>query len=176
MGDERMDQGLDKAIGKFEEAVKELDLPSDGEERTVSVTVRGDNHGNIVLGHQITVNTPPQEKPPRPLTEQEMRAKERYAKQQRFNALTRSFINLPNVLLVLFIALVTFMFFSGQLWQLVSVVPTNWSMLVPLSAAVVMLPLAGWSFRIRQLEQGVIREAQDTLDTIRKIRHRRRFS
>tara|TARA_A100001518_G_C1225670_1_gene73998 strand:- start:4131 stop:4658 length:528 start_codon:yes stop_codon:yes gene_type:complete len=175
MGNDRMDQGLEKAIGKFKDALK--DLPSDGEERTVSITIGGDNHGNITFGHHITINSVPQENSqPRPLTEQEMRSKEGYAKQQRFNALVRSFVNIPNVLLVFFILMIVFALLSGHLWRLVSAIPSDWGMVVPLSVAVVMFPLAGWSFRIRKLEKVVIQEAQSTLDTIRLIRHRQRVS
>lgn len=171
MSDDRMDQGLEKAIGKFKDALK--DLPSDGEERTVSITVGGDNHGNITFGHHITINTPPQEKKPsRPLTEQEMRAEVSYAKQQRLNALVRSFINIPNALLVLFFASFALSLFSGHLWQLMSVIPPNWGMVLPISVGVVIFPLAGWSFYIRKLERAIIQEAQHTIDNIRQARHR----
>lgn len=72
--------------------------------------------------------------------------------------------------------MIVFALLSGHLWRLVSAIPSDWGMVVPLSVAVVMFPLAGWSFRIRKLEKVVIQEAQSTLDTIRLIRHRQRVS
>lgn len=170
MNGDYMDQGLEKAIGKFKEAIK--DLPSDGEERTVSITIGGDNHGNISVGHHFTFTTveAPREEEPRPLSDVELNVIKKQATQQRWRAQFRSWVNVPVGLMLLVLLAMGVALFSGYLWQL-----TTGQYPWAVTGFGFAFLLAGlWAGKINRLEKPLIKEAEEKLEFVRQMQHRRR--
>lgn len=166
-----MKKGLDELAEKISELVNTL--PNDGEERQISVTIGGDNHGNITFGNHITINTAsaPQ-KEERALTDVELRSLEANARREQRAAFMRSYFNLPLALMVMVSIAVITSLVSGYLWAIVSMTSHPWT--VPAIFAAVFLPLAFWARRIIELEQPILQEAKATLEYARQMRHRRR--
>nr|WP_300309240.1 hypothetical protein [Halomonas sp.] len=165
-------EGLDDLATRISALVNEL--PNDGRERAMTVTVGGDNHGNITFGNHITINTavePPEQE--RPLTDADLRAIKHQATRQQRHALIRSYINVPFVLMTLIAAGVIASLLSGHLWQLVNG-GSPW--LVPAVFGAVFMPIAYWAAQLKRREQPLIREAKDTLEYVRQMQHRRRVT
>jgi len=170
MADEGMDQGLEKAIGKFKEAVK--DMPSDGAERTVSITVGGDNHGNIILGHHITVNPPADAKEERPLTADELREIVEKGKREARQSWLRNRLNIPTAIMFFLIGLTVTGLFNGYLLS----VPMSTFNLLIIGGGVTFLAAAFWANRIGEVERGIFQQAREQAIQARQELQRRRFS
>ncbi|MCL7930452.1 hypothetical protein [Halomonas llamarensis] len=170
MGDDRMDQGLEKAIGKFKDAIK--DLPSDGEERTVSITVGGDNHGSIIVGHHITVNPPAEAKEEKPLTIDELREIVEQGKREARQSWIRNRLNIPTGIMFFLLGLAITGLLNGYL---LSVPMSTFNMLL-IGGVVIFLAAGFWASRIGDVERGIFQQArQQTLQAKQELQ-RRRFS
>lgn len=169
MNGDCMDQGLEKAIGKFKEAIK--DLPSDGEERSIYITVGENNDGDITVGHHITINTvaEPREEE-RPLSDSELHVIKQQAKRQQWRAWFRSWFNFPVFLMLLVLLAMGGALFSGYLWQ----VATGQYPWIVSGFGVAFLLAGLWAGKIHRLEKPIIQEAEETLDYVRQMQHRRR--
>lgn len=151
------------------------ELPNDGKERQMTVTIGGDNHGNITFGNHITIHAAPAAEPEperKPLTGPQMHAMEQRARAQQRSAFIRSWFNVPLTLMILIAAGVIVALFKGYLWQLINTF--EYPFLMPAFFGAVFLPLAYWAARIKRLEQPIIRDAEQTLEAIRHMRHRQR--
>lgn len=149
--------------------------PNDGRERAMTVTVGGDNHGAITFGNHITINAAaPELKEERPLTDEELCLLAKREKKVLHQAKMRRVFNLPFMLSIL--ALIGYA--TTMLLQLISspwqIPQSQHPWLYPLIFALVLLPLLAWAKRLAQLEEPIIREAEETLEQIRQEQHRRR--
>lgn len=169
MGDERMDQGLEKAIGKFKDAIK--DLPSDGEERTVSITVGGDNHGNIILGHHITVN-PPVETNAEPLTTEQLKAMVDQGKREARQSWLRNRLNIPTAIMIFMLGLAITGLLSGYFLS----VPMSTFNILLMGGGVIFLGAGFWANRIGEVERGIFKQARARAIEAKQELQRRRFS
>lgn len=93
------------------------ELPNDGRERQMTVTIGGDNHGNITFGNHITIHAAPVAEPEperAPPSDEQLREMERQAKQQQREAWLRSWCNVPSLVLLGVLAiLVAWVIFMG---------------------------------------------------------------
>ncbi|WP_431026166.1 hypothetical protein [Halomonas sp. H5] len=163
-------EGLDDLATRISALVNEQ--PNDGQERAMTVTVGGDNHGAITFGNHITINAgahPVKEE--RPLTDSELRALAAEKKRERREAQVRRLINLPVLLTVIVFVGIIGALLSGYIWQFVQG-PYPWAF--PVLVAFILMPLAVWTRRVIELEGAIIREANQTLEQIRHEQHRRR--
>lgn len=163
-------EALDDLATRISALVNEQ--PNDGQERAMTVTVGGDNHGAITFGNHITINAgthPVKEE--RPLSDGELQALAAQKKRERRDAQFRRFINLPVLLTATFFIGLIGALLSGYLWQFVQG-PYPWA--VPIAVGAVLVPLAVWTRRVTDLEGAIIREANETLEQIRHEQHRRR--
>ena len=172
MSRDRMDQGLDKAIGKFEEAIKELDLPSDGEERTVSITVGGNNDGNITLGHHITINPPADAHAAPPLTTEQLREIAEQSKREARQSWLRNRLNIPTAIMFFLIGLAVTGVFSGYLLS----VPMSTANLLLIGGGIIFFIAGVWANRIGEVERGIFKQARARAIQAKQELQRRRFS
>lgn len=170
-------KGLDDLAKRFSEMVREL--PNAGHERAMTVTVGGDNFGNINLGSQATLNnfatppceeTMPQEDDCLP-TSVELHSMTREAKRQQRGALIRSFANMPFVLTALIAGTVFALVLSGHFWKLAT---GDLPWLVPAAIAATFLPASFRAGQIKRREEPLIREARKALEYVRQMKHRQR--
>jgi hypothetical protein len=162
-------EGLDDLATRISALVNEL--PNDGQERAMTVTVGGDNHGNITFGNHITINTAaePQEEE-RPLTDAELHSIKQQAKLQHRRAWMRSRFNIPTFLMLLILLAMGVALFSGYLWQ---VTTGQYPWIVSVFGFAFLLT-GLWAGRIHRLEKPIIQEAEETLAYVRQLQHRRR--
>lgn len=170
MNDENgKDKGLDEVAEKISQLVN--DLPNDGEERKISVTYGGDNHGNITFGNHITINTASRsEREERPLSSAELMAIEQDSKRQHRRAWLRSHANLPSVIMLAMLALAIAALFSGKLFA----ISQGEFQMVLIGGGAVFLLAGAWATRISRLEQPIIEEARNKVAMARQELHRRR--
>lgn len=172
MSRDRMDGGLDKVLDKFKEAAKEVDVPSDGEERIVSITVGGDNHGNITLGHHITVNPPADANAAPPLTTEQLREIVEQGQREARQSWLRNRLNIPTAIMFFLIGLTITGLFNGYL---LSVPRSTFNMLL-IGGGIVFIAAGVWAKRISEVERGIFQQAREQSIQAKQELQRRRFS
>lgn len=177
-----MSDRLEQIAERVKSAVK--DLPKDGKEHQITVTVGGDNHGSITLGDHIVVNEQPQsyaDQVASASSDSLLRERRRQASLRRA-AVVRQFLNIPALLFftVLIVVLGTLALdiwgrphgqallisFSGSYLR---------NMLVPISLAFILLGLSIPFHRRKQLECSIVDKTTQNIIVIDQEIHHRKY-
>ncbi|WP_445374662.1 hypothetical protein ACSLVK_00315 [Photorhabdus tasmaniensis] len=174
----RRDEELQTLAEQVFDSLKQL--PQDGQERQITISVGGNNHGSIHVGSVVNINPTPSR--PRELHERDSRellAIKRELRIKNKDAKWRYYINTP-CLLLLSLVLIAFtfalwnaymMFFGGRL---TNVLVLNDKTLIIFISWVVLITLCGKKMdKYRKIENRIIDENQDVIDTIDVILQRR---
>lgn len=155
-----------------EKLAKEIEaLPNDGKERSLSVTVGGNNSGNISLGGtQIVFSPQEKQRTWADLNTSELRAELVHWKAQRWSGWRGYWLNAPCVLLMIGIALMVTGVLSGWLLSL----PHTTLPYVLAPTVILMAILSTWMMRIRRIEGRLMQDSQTYIDTIEAELRRRR--
>ncbi|MFD0709368.1 hypothetical protein [Photorhabdus akhurstii] len=174
----RRDEELQTLAEQVFDSLKQL--PQDGQERQITISVGGNNHGSIHVGSVVNINPMPSR--PRELHERDSRellAIKRELLIKNKDAKWRYYINTP-CLLLLSLVLIAFtfalwnaymMFFSGGF---TNVLVLNDKTLIIFISWVVLITLCGKKMdKHRKIENRIIDENQNVIDTIDVILQRR---
>ncbi|PKF70427.1 hypothetical protein CW360_14100 [Pseudomonas fluvialis] len=151
---------------------KEIDaLPKDGKEHSISITVGGNNSGNISLGGtQIVFNSQGQKRTWADLAVSELLNHLAHWKAQWWSGWRGFWLNAPCLLLMLMLALMAVGLLSG--WLLSLGPQTMPYVLAP--TIILMAILSTWMMRIRRVEGRLMQDSQAYIDTIEAELRRRR--
>jgi len=151
---------------------KEIDaLPKDGKERSISITVGGNNSGNISLGGtQIVLHPQERKRTWGDLAVSELLNHLDHWKAQWWSGWRGFWLNAPCLLLMLMLVLMVVGLLSGWLWSLGP--QTMPYVLAPM--IVLMAILSTWMMRIRRVEGRLMKDSQAYIDTIEAELRRRR--
>ncbi|HEY0286274.1 MAG TPA: hypothetical protein VGC62_04585 [Pseudomonas sp.] len=145
--------------------------PQDGQERSISVTIGGNNGGHITIGGtQIVISSPERERSWHDLSTEELREHLEHWRAQWWSGWRGFWLNPPCVMLVLSLALVVAGLFSG--WLLTLHINT-----MPYVSAVMLVTMAAlstWMMRIRRVEGQHMERSQAYIDTIESEMRQRR--
>ncbi|AKH64894.1 MULTISPECIES: hypothetical protein [Photorhabdus] len=175
---DRRDEELQTLAGQVFDSLKQL--PQDGQERQITISVGGNNHGSIHVGSVVNINPMPSR--PRELHERDSRellAIKRELLIKNKDAKWHYYINTP-CLLLLSLMLIAFTF---ALWNaymiffgggLTNVLVLNDKILIIFISWAVLVMLCGKKMdKHRKIENRIIDENQNVLDTIDVILRRR---
>ncbi|MFE8048770.1 hypothetical protein [Brenneria goodwinii] len=155
-------------------------LPQDGQERQITISVGGNNHGSIHVGSVVNINHAPKRPPElHERDSQELLTIKRGLLKKNKDAKWRCYSNIPCLLLLslVFIAFAFalwnayMMLFGGGITNLLvlnektAVIFVSWSLIVMLCGKAMD--------KNRKIENKIINENQDIIDTIDVILRRR---
>lgn len=164
----------DDLLALAEKLGKEIDaLPKDGKEREISITVGGNNTGNIAVGGtQIVVNPATREPSWSDLDPADLRRHLAHWKSQLWSGHRGYWLNIPCILILSIGLGVVWGVITGTLPMLT--LAGSYPML-PFIMLGVMLPLMLWLLSIRRVEGRHIQDCQSVIDDIQaELRRRRR--
>ncbi|WP_387692533.1 hypothetical protein [Photorhabdus sp. RM71S] len=174
----RRDEELQTLAEQVFDSLKQL--PQDGQERQITISVGGNNHGSIHVGSVVNINPVPSRS--RELHERDSRellAIKRELLIKNKDAKWRYYINTP-CLLLLSLVLIAFtfalwnaymMFFGGGSTNVLVV--NNKTLIIFISWTVLMMLCGKKMDKNRKIENRIIGENQNVIDTIDVILRRR---
>ncbi|MCC8420906.1 hypothetical protein [Photorhabdus thracensis] len=175
---DRRDEELQTLAGQVFDSLKQL--PQDGQERQITISVGGNNHGSIHVGSVVNINPMPSR--PRELHERDSRellAIKRELLIENKDAKWRYYINTP-CLLLLSLVLIAFTFALWNAYMIffgegfTNVLVLNDKTLIIFISWVGLVMLCGKKMdKHRKIENRIIDENQNVLDTIDVILRRR---
>ncbi|EYU16175.1 hypothetical protein [Photorhabdus aegyptia] len=175
---DRRDEELQTLAGQVFDSLKQL--PQDGQERQITISVGGNNHGSIHVGSVVNINPMPSR--PRELHERDSRellAIKRELLIENKDAKWRYYINTP-CLLLLSLVLIAFTFALWNAYMIffgegfTNVLVLNDKTLIIFISWVGLVILCGKKMdKHRKIENRIIYENQNVLDTIDVILRRR---
>ncbi|KLU14274.1 MULTISPECIES: hypothetical protein [Xenorhabdus] len=179
-----MDDREEKLRTIAEQVVDSLKLlPQDGQERQVTISVGGNSNGSIHVGSVVNINPPT---PPRPRELHERNSQELLAMKRKLltknkDAKWRCYFNTPCLLLFSLIL----MAFGFALWDAymmllgggsTGLLVLNEKTLIIFVSWIVLIYICGKKMeKQRKIENRIIDENQNTIDTINVILRRRNF-
>lgn len=148
-----------------EKLAKEIDaLPKDGKEHSISITVGGNNSGNIALGGtQIVLSQGEQQRSWVDLDAAELFAHLGHWRAQWWSGWRGFWLNIPCLLLMLLLVMMAVGLLSG--WLLTLGPQTMPYVLAP--AILLMAILSTWMMRVRRIEGRLMQDSQAYIDTIK---------
>ncbi|MBN3250538.1 hypothetical protein AB6D34_04840 [Pectobacterium brasiliense] len=173
---DRREQELHSLAEQVMDSLKQL--PQDGQERQITISVGGNNPGSIHVGSVVNINPAPQ----RPLELHEMddsmlRKIRRELISKRNESKRRSYFNIPSLLFFV----LTLSAFGFVFWN-ISLIYTGKSHWLDMSgnnffifigwACLIMLTVR-FMYKVRKIETRIVNENQNTIDTIDVIFRRR---
>lgn len=163
-------QGLDDLATRLSEMVNEM--PNDGLERAMTVTIGGDNHGNITFGNHITINAAPEAKRDKHLSDDELREIVEQGRREARQSWLRNRLNIPTAIMFFLIGLAITGLFNGYL---LSVSMSTFNLLV-IGGGIVFIAAGFWANRIGDVERGIFQQARERSIQAKQELQRRRFS
>ncbi|WP_312466981.1 hypothetical protein [Stutzerimonas nitrititolerans] len=163
----------DDLMALAEKLGKEIEaMPKDGKERSISITVGGNNTGNIsVGGTQIVFNPREQQRSWADLDLAELRAHLAHWKAQWWSGWRGFWLNMPCLMLIAGLMLLGAGLLTG--WLLTLSPQTMPYVLAP--SIILMAILSTWMMRIRRVEGRLMVDSQAYIDAIEmELRRRRR--
>ncbi|MEC5344655.1 hypothetical protein ABRZ24_18850 [Brenneria populi] len=175
---DRRDEELQTLAGQVIDSLKQL--PQDGQERQITISVGGNNHGSIHVGSVVNINHAPKRPPElHERDSQELLAIKRGLLKKRNGAKWRRYFNIPFLLMLslLLIGLASCLWIAYMsLWVggLANPLVLNGKTLaVSIVWGVLMILCAKAMDKLWKVENRIINENQDVIDTIDVILRRR---
>lgn len=177
---DRREEELRMLSGQILDSLKQL--PQDGQERQVTISVGGGNHGSIHVGSVVNINPVP----PRPRELHEMESHEllkikRNLQIKSKDAKWRYYLNIPSVLLLTLVSSA----FSFALWNIfllynygmqANLLILNEKSIVVFVSWALCVTLCGKLMdRTRKIENCIVVENQSIIDAISVILRRRDY-
>lgn len=151
---------------------KEIEaLPKDGKEHSLSITVGGNNSGNISLGGtQIVFSPQEKQRSWADLSDSELRSELVHWKTQWWSGWRGYWLNAPCLLLMVGLVFMAIGLLSGWLFNLSQTkLPYVMAPLI-----ILMAILTTWMMRVRRVEGRLMQDSQTYIDAIEAELRRRR--
>ncbi|EYU13281.1 hypothetical protein [Photorhabdus aegyptia] len=175
---DKRDEELQTLAGQVFDSLKQL--PQDGQERQITISVGGNNHGSIHVGSVVNINpTPSRSRELHERDSRELLAIKRELLIKNKDAKWRYYINIP-CLLLFSLVLIAFTFVLWNAYMMffgegpTNVLVLNDKTLIIFISWVVLITLCGKKMdKDRKIENRIIDENQNVIDTIDVILRRR---
>ena len=154
-------------------AEKEIEgLPDDGKERSISITVSGDNSGNIAIGGtHIVLESQRRKRTWADLTPTELQSALAKHRAQLRSSWLSFWVNTPAILLGICLTTMVAGLLSGWLLSL----PSDLMPYLSVSVLAIVASLGLWLVQIRRPEAHLMQESRAYIDTIRAELRRRKY-
>lgn len=149
--------------------------PKDGRERSITITVGGNNGGHISIGGtQVVVGSKESRREWTDLTDEELRQELQYWSAQWWSGWRGFWLNIPAILLILALVAIAFGLITGLLLTTsIPDIPYSPYSLIATMAAI--SGLAAWMMTIRRVEGLHMQRSRSHIDAVKaEIRRRRR--
>lgn len=158
-------------------------LPNDGKERQMTITIGGNNQGTVVMGPSITINPPPESpRKPQDMSTHELQNLKDNWKMEVRSAFRRKWFSAPVLigitLLITLLGMLLWQISELSIGDLGSIASQNKGtniITVPILIGFALLFLASvsWFERVRKIEDRLIKENKEQIESINVLLRRR---
>lgn len=147
-------------------------LPNDGQERELTVKIKGNNGSVNVGGIHVSITAPPQSEPQtwNDLTASQLNEALNYHLAERVDATRAAWLNLPIFMMTAVLVLLVYGLFSGLFFRL----DIAWAPYLLAPFIIGFSILVFWVSRVQRVEFMRINESQEFIDAIRVALRRKR--